>query len=373
MSDAPSLAPAANRAAPSPARTHERYVALDLARGLAVIGMIYMHLVPTEGAASLAGHIWTGAGRLIEGKSAALFCLLAGMAWQIQAERSSGSPHFRRYVLRRALALALAGAAFHAFVWPTEILLPLALMMVLALTVRRAGPRAIAALAILLVAAAPLVPAALGGRVNADWGPDGTPLADSAPGWATARYFLLDGSYPVVPWMAFPLVGMLMLGGGLPQLPRARRWFRIALAIAIPAQFWVRWAGAHQDALGDFAPFLLGTWVPTSVPFVLVAGGTAVAVVAGLAWLYGARRLPSAVLPLAMFGRASLTHYIMHVCLVIVPLRLIWPEEDWPVRVGALAFALYVALALPLTTLWFRHRSHGPLEGAWARASGRAR
>ncbi|MFI5278978.1 MAG: heparan-alpha-glucosaminide N-acetyltransferase domain-containing protein [Gemmatimonadales bacterium] len=351
----------------------ERYVALDLARGLAVVGMIYMHLVPTEGSASFAGHAWTAAARLLEGKSAALFCLLAGMAWQIQAERSSGSPYYRGYVLRRALALALAGAVFHALVWPTEILLPLALMMVLALWVRRAGPRATAALAVLLVAFAPLVPALLNGRIAADWGPDGTPLADSAPGWATVRYFLLDGSYPVVPWMAFPLVGMLMLGGGLPQLARARRWFWIALAVAIPAQIWVRWAGGHEDSLGELAPFLLGTWVPTSVPFVLVAGGTAAAVVAGLVWLYRARKLLTFVLPLAMFGRASLTHYILHICVVIVPLRLAWPEEDWPIRVGALAFAAYVAVALPLTVLWFRGRSHGPLEGAWATVSGRAR
>jgi uncharacterized membrane protein YeiB len=135
----------------------------------------------------------------------------------------------------------------------------------------------------------------------------------------------------------------------------------------------VRWAGAHEEALGNLAPFLLGSWVPTSVPFVLVAGGAAAAVVSGLAWLHRTRGLPAAVLPLAMFGRASLTHYVLHICLVIVPLRMVWPEEDWPIRVGALAFALYVALALPLTVLWFRRRSHGPLEGAWAAASGRAR
>jgi uncharacterized membrane protein YeiB len=353
--------------------TRERYAALDLARGIAVVGMIYMHLVPTEGGVSYAGLAWTAAGRLIEGKSAALFCLLAGMAWQIQAERSHGSPHYRRYVLRRALALALAGAVFHAFVWPTEILLPLALMMVLALVLRRAGTRVTAAAVLLLVAAAPLIPALLGGQIAADWGPDGTPLADSAPGWATARYFLLDGSYPLVPWLAFPLTGMLMLTGGLPGAERARQWFWIALLILAPLQIWVRWAGAHEDGLGALAPYVAGTWVPTSVPFMLVAGAAATAVISGLAWLHRARGLPSALLPLAMFGRASLTHYVLHICLVIVPLRMTWPEEDWPIRVGALAFAAYLAVALPVTWLWFRRRSHGPLEGAWATASGRAR
>ena len=104
----------------------ERYVSLDLARGLAVVGMIYMHLVPTEGAITGAGRVWTGMARRLEGKSAALFCVLAGMTWEIQARRAGSSPGFPRYVARRALGLAAAGALFHAMVWPTEILLPLA-------------------------------------------------------------------------------------------------------------------------------------------------------------------------------------------------------------------------------------------------------
>ena len=352
---------------------HERYVALDLARGLAVVGMIYMHLVPTEGGVSRAGQALNAAGQLLEGKSAALFCLLAGMSWQIQVERSRGSPHFRGYVLRRAVALAMAGALFHALVWPTEILLPLALMMVLAMVISRNGARPTAIVAMLLLAVAPFVPALLDGRIAADWGPDGTPLADSEPGWATARFFLLDGNYPLVPWLAFPLVGMLMLRGGLPTADRARRWFALALAVLVPMQIWVFWAGAHEEALSGLAPFVLGTWVPTSVPFVLVAGSAAAAVIAGLTWIHGLKKLPAFALPLAMFGRASLTHYILHICVVIVPLRMTWPDEDWPIRVGAAAFALYVAVAMPLTVMWFRRRTHGPLEGAWAIASGRAR
>src|SRR5262249_36728418 len=273
-----------------------RHTSLDIARGLAVVGMIYMHLVPTEGAVSTAGRTWTGFAELLAGKSAALFCILAGTAWIIQAQRAQDSPLFPRYVVRRVLALALAGALFH-LVWPTEILIPLALMMALALAARRAGSRVVAAALVLLLAAAPLVPALRNGQIAADWNPDGTHLMDTRPGWATVRAYLADGSYPIVPWLAFPLLGGLMPQPGLPEAGRAGRWAVIALLVAVPAQLWALWAGAHEESLGTFAPYVTATWVPTSIVFMLVAGGTATAVIAGLvAWDAGGG-LPRPLLP----------------------------------------------------------------------------
>jgi predicted acyltransferase len=90
-----------------------RDTALDVARGLAVLSMVYVHLVPTEGATTFWGGIGALVARLLEGRPAALFCVLAGMAWATQAHRAGNSPGFPRYVARRVGALALAGAVFH--------------------------------------------------------------------------------------------------------------------------------------------------------------------------------------------------------------------------------------------------------------------
>jgi uncharacterized membrane protein YeiB len=62
--------------------------------------------------------------------------------------------------------------------------------------------------------------------------------------------------------------------------------------------------------------------------------------------------------------------FVLHVCVVFVPLRWAFPDEDWPVQVGVLAFVGDVVVALQLGTMWFRRFSRGPLEGAWAMASG---
>lgn len=342
-----------------------RLPALDVARGLAVLGMIWLHLVAAEGGAGAFERAGAAVADVLYGKPAALFCVLAGVSWAIQAERRRGRRGLRVYVARRAGALFVGGVVFGRTVWPTEILTPLALMMPLVIVAWRAGtPGLVAALALVLVAM-PAGQAAFGDYAWSDWNDDGTVhRAEHAFGWITLRYYLLTGNYPLVGWLAFPLCGALLVRAGALEPPRAPRALWTAVPLAAAAIAWARWAGAHWKALGDAAPYLTSTWVPTSVPFVLVGVGTSAAVIAGLV----AARV---TLPwLAGLGRASLTHYVLHVLVVFVPLRAGWPEEDWSIAVGVVAVAAYTAVALPLTRLWLLRFRRGPLEAAWAWASG---
>jgi uncharacterized membrane protein YeiB len=73
---------------------------------------------------------------------------------------------------------------------------------------------------------------------------------------------------------------------------------------------------------------------------------------------------------LALFGRASLTHYLSHILLLYVPLRAMTGHEEWSATVGVWAFVGYLAVAAPLTVLWFRRFKRGPAEALWAAASG---
>ena len=91
---------------PRPA-AHARFDAFDFARGLAILGMLGSHLVGTEGGANAFERGITGVLATIEPTVGALFCVLAGVAWSIQAERVGVTPRFRRYIAGRALALGL--------------------------------------------------------------------------------------------------------------------------------------------------------------------------------------------------------------------------------------------------------------------------
>jgi uncharacterized membrane protein YeiB len=73
---------------------------------------------------------------------------------------------------------------------------------------------------------------------------------------------------------------------------------------------------------------------------------------------------------LALLGRASLTHYLAHVCLFYLPLRATLGDEEWSAAVGVSAWIGYLVVAVPMTVLWFRRFKRGPVEALWASASG---
>jgi non-ribosomal peptide synthetase-like protein len=349
-------APAARRelptaAAPAAALPRERDPALDLARALAVLGMIALHFVPGEAIALLAG------------KPAALFALLAGMSWAHQAQTQRGA-----WFARRALALGAAGLAFWLAVWPTDVLAPLALMLPIVAALAGHPARALG-LAGALLALAPLATAAFGHYVDVDCRDDGSHAATSTFGWVTLRYFVFDGSYPLLPWLALPLLGAAMVAGRYRDPARSARWFAIALPLALALHACGLVADRAWEELGELWPFVGATWQPTSIPFALQIGAYAVAAVAGLSRWRARRGLPAWTAPLVAFGRLSLTHYVAHIALVFAPLRAFWPDEDWPLAVGLAAALGYVALALPLSVAWLGRCARGPLEAVLRLAS----
>jgi uncharacterized membrane protein YeiB len=347
----------------------ERDPALDLARGLALLGMVFLHFVPGEAEGGAVAGACASATELLHGKPAALFLVLAGMSFAIQAARRAGPGSFR-YFARRALALGATGALLWALVWPTEVLLPIALMLPLVVAAARRGPAAALLSAGALLLAVPFAISLWGHLVDVDCLEDGTHLANHEVSLATLRYFLFDGSYPLLPWLAFPLLGAAMVAGGYRDPARARRWFWVVLPLAMGLQILTAWAEADEGPLGEAAPWLAATWQPTSVPFALLVGSWAVVVVSACVWWCSSRGLAKPLLAVATVGRASLSHYLLHILLVYAPLRLWWPAEDWSVGVGLGAAIGYVVVAVAASRWWFGEFRRGPFEWALARASG---
>ena len=184
------------------------------------------------------------------------------------------------------------------------------------------------------------------------------------------RYFVFDGSYPLLPWLCFPLLGASMVAGMHTDRARDARWVALGLPMALLVQQISAWAVANEEAIGAAAPLLQVTWPPTSLPFVLQNASWAIVVIGGLSWWRAVRGLPRILAPLALLGRASLTNYVMHILLVFAPMRIWWPDEGWSLEVGMAAALGYVVFAMLASALWFRRFRRGPLEAALARISG---
>ena len=197
---------------------------------------------------------------------------------------------------------------------------------------------------------------------------DGTHEANHRWGWCTVRYFLIDGAYPMLPWLAFPLCGTLLVR----DRSNARmmvRWMICSAALAAVAVTVARlWGDEYQ---GGFAAMLAITWQPTSLAFVFFWGGAAVFFVSGLfLWISG-ETLPCGCRSIAAVGRASLTHYLFHLAFVYSLMRVWWPSENWPPSWGIAVALGYAAFALIATPRWFAAMERGPVEEVLARGSGR--
>ncbi|MCU0866746.1 MAG: amino acid adenylation domain-containing protein [Planctomycetes bacterium] len=376
---APGRAPVVAAVGGEPAPAAEpRDAALDVARGLAVLGMIWLHFVPTpvEGDESLAATLSTWSIAALEGVPAALFVLLAGMAWGSAASfaPTAGTARLRTgFVVRRALALVVLGVPFWIWCWPNDVMVPMAMMLMGTAALLRAGRIAVVAVIATLLAVAPVLVTVAADVVAADWNDDGTHAANHGFGLVTLRWYVFDGTYPLLPWLLLPLLGAVIAISGRGDRSRWRRWLWLAAPMPFVGMGLDLFAFWNEEALGDVAAPLQIEWQPTSIPFLLSNGGFALAIVALLERQQHRGGLPRALAPLAAIGRMSLSHYLAHIVLVYAPMRHWWPEEDWSIGVGVAAALGYAALALPVSWWWGRRGGRGPIEALLRRWCGSPR
>jgi uncharacterized membrane protein len=241
-------------------------------------------------------------------------------------------------------------------------------MMPLLAIVHGMGRRAVVVATLLLLACVPPATALWGDYAWTDVRGDGTHEANHHVGWFTVRYFLINGAYPLLPWMALPLVGALLA----PMRTNAAALTRVMLVAVgcatialVVDQFW-----GDAYAGGIYAHFDV-TWQPTSLPFVALWGGAATFVIAAL-WRWSlASALPAALQPIAAVGRVSLSHYLLHTVLVYGAMRASWPAEDWPLRFGLAAAVGYALFALLVTPRLLASGRRGPVETMLALCAGR--
>jgi uncharacterized protein len=362
-----------------------RITGVDVARGLAVLGMFTAHVGYTTDEVTGA-ESWLA---VSHGRSSILFALVAGVSLALVSGGRTpldGLPALRsrtRILVRAVLLLGLVGLLD---LLGTRVLLILgfyAAYFVLALPFLRwsAGRLAVAAGAFALV-----------GPVLAYYGPEvlaraGLRLPEDGSGALTD--FLVSGHYPAVVWMAYVLAGIAigrldltstavriaLVGGGLLAMVIA---YGVSAAVVEP----LGGTRAVEDAAAAwssaFRPEPL-TWEdpwPTSVylwlagphtdtlPEVVGSGGFAVAVL-GLC-LFAGRVGRWVLAPLAAAGAMALTVYSAQIVALWA-----WGDTAYEQTTNGPLLVLVVA-TLAAATAWRWAFGRGPLERLFAAVARRA-
>lgn len=340
----------------------------DVARALAVFGMVmvnfrgkmhaYHHGIPAL--------VWIG--DRIEGKAGALFVLLAGLGISLRTHRAGGAVDIRverRALLERATILMVLGLLLmHLWVW--DILHFYGVYMLLAIPLLRAQDRT------LWLVAAALVGMSVALQQQLDW--NDRPSLLTVHG--ALRHVLFNGLYPVFPWMAILLVGMAVGRLDLGDQATRRRVLVVALVVVGVTEAIDVVARYEEQAgvlgLGPRAAWLR-TWPRAPRPLFVISGcAIAVAVICGCIELTRTRADRRWVIALVATGQLAFTLYVAHVIAILVPIDhgLL---RGMPLQVAfAYGFAFYAA-SIAFSVWWRRRWEYGPLEGLMRQVTGRKR
>ncbi|WP_345358449.1 heparan-alpha-glucosaminide N-acetyltransferase domain-containing protein [Citricoccus nitrophenolicus] len=366
-------------------RPRKRLIGIDAARGLALIGLMAIHILPNydeeTGDPTL---VW----QLFSGDSAALFALLAGVGLAL----SSGgrTPHRGRQMTGGRVSLVVRAALIAVVALVIASLMPqngeppaysilmyYAAFFLLAIPFLQLGPKALFIGAAVFGIVSPLLLQQLP-PVLPDWASYNPTvehiLADPA---SVASQLLLTGTYPALPYMTYILAG---LGLGRLDLRNTRVQAAIAglgAALAILANttsYVLLYAAGGYQALLDtgmtedgldeaivYGPELVpdtsGWWLAIATPHanmpLAIAGSLGMALLAAGLFLLIANRAGRWLIPLAAMGAMTLTLYSVH--LVALSFELHYYEP-------VLWFLAHLAAAVAFAWAWNHWIGQGPLE-----------
>jgi uncharacterized membrane protein len=363
--------------------TSTRIVGVDVARCIALVGMISTHVLPVRAADGSLGL----AHELAGGRASALFAVLAGTSMALmsggeQPVRGAERGRVTIGLAVRAFLIALIGVLLGQL--PTTIAIILTyygVLFLLALPFLGLRRNTLAALGAVWLVVVPVLSHLL--RQHLPPRGVGSPRLDSfVHPWQALTELTVTGYYPAVPWLGYLLVGMAI---GRSDLRRRRTAVvLVVLGAVLAASSWlasewlVRRPGATRALVGS-APepglgaeqlgrrleeTMFGTtpteswwWLAvhaqhSGTPFDLVhTTGTAM-VVLGLCLLLG-RLWPRTTTVVFGAGAMTLTLYTLHVVLRTPPFL---PEHDAP------TFAWHVVIVLAIGAGYALVGRRGPLE-----------
>ena len=181
------------------------------------------------------------------------------------------------------------------------------------------------------------------------------------------RHLFFNGFHPVVPWLAFLLLGMVIGRQDMNDRSVRRRVFMWGAGVALAAEgvSWLLILTISQGSgLEDQEVVaLLGTGPMPPLPLYMLAGaGTASAVIAAAVDV-GKRYENAAWLrPLVATGQLALTLYVGHVVLGMGMLEAIGRLEHQTLPFALLAAAAFCAAGVVFAHLWRSRFKRGPLE-----------
>jgi len=348
----------------------KRVAALDVTRGISVLGMIYMNFsIAIQGTVESYEYSFITSQ---QGRFGVLFIFLAGVGISLMNRRAYESGDrdlFRQNRIRlakRALFLFVTGMIFSLY-WFADILHFYAFYILMALPLLRLRGKTL----LLLTPLPVIIFIALNFFLNWEAGWDFTTF--SYVGFYTVRGFIrnlfFNGFHPIFPWFTFILLGMAA-GRKLPE-PGKGLAVRLIVSLAVMGLAELISFAVSRSGAGEFATIVFSTrGFPPAPLYVLSSAAQSLAILYGAIFLCHFVSEKNLLLKaLASTGKMVMTHYVVHLFAGLIPLFVLSESRDLSILFIFSYSLVYFLLTVVVTTLWNRKFRNGPLEGLMRRLS----
>ena len=345
---------------PPTAHGNPRIVGIDLARALAMAGMLFVHYVWPDGSRGPLDLLAIA----MSGRAMPLFMMLGGVGVVLSTKRSR---HPDRTLLIRGAILFGLGLAVHAgSEWIAVVLQSYGLLFVVSPLLRRVPTGLLVPLSLIVMALGAWSYQVFGGTIRRS-----TSIGDFTEPVSLIRSLVVDGFYPFLPVASFFIAGMaigrldlrsprvagrlaiggLVLGGGAVAVAYALRLgFDVAESTEVFAE-----GGFGLDRF-SWERLLIKEGHSQMPTWVLSATGTSMFVI-GVS-LLAAPYLGAAGKPFVSLGRLALTFYVFQVLLT----KVVTPPTETSFTAELITVGLIYFGFMVFAVLWTRWIRFGPLE-----------
>lgn len=348
----------------------KRIIGINVARALAVIGMIIVNFKVVFGA---NGTGWLKSfAQLFDGKAAATFVVLAGIGLALMTNSAVRNNHSEKLktarirILKRAIFLFVVGLSY-IWIWPADILHFYGIYMLITLFFIRKSSKIILTGTLGFILLFPIMIFLL--NYETHWNFSTLEYA----GFWTLDGFLLNlfynGFHPVIPWTAFMLFGLWYGKQNLYDNAFLKKSLWISSTVFMITQVLSHGSifllSNGNQATAKELSSLLGTSPMPPMPFYMV-NGISISVVIISSCILLARRFEHNKL-IQLFnktGQLALTFYVFHVIFGMGIMDGIgWYELGaYPISFSVIYALLFSACCMLFAEIWLRFFNSGPLE-----------
>lgn len=349
---------------------NSRIIGIDVARALAVIGMVIVNFKVVLGE---EGQNWVKLlASVFDGKASATFVVLAGVGIALgtnSALRNNDLSKLRVAkikIAKRALFLFVIGLSYMV-IWPADILHFYGVYMLISLLLIRSAPQHILMCAAAVILTYPFL--LYWFDYETGWNFNTLEYLDFWEFGGFLRNLFINGFHPVLPWVSFMLVGFWYGKQDLNNDKFLKKVIGVSSAVFIGIQFLSYFSirilsNGNEETLSNLSE-IIGTNPMPPLPIYMLNGIAIAILVISLCILLGKNYATNkVVVALNNTGQLALTFYVAHVVLGMGLIEAISPSEMGAYSIEfSVTYALFFSLTcIVFANLWMKHKPLGPLE-----------